>query len=83
MQRAECKGQEAGMSYCARPIIVYGVLRKFTTRPARTKGQTTCHVAYSELLTPTESEIKELSFDTSSKTVHNAKVKLRPLKVRW
>ena len=39
-------------------------------------------VPFSELLIPSESESKELSFDISFKTVHNAIVKLWPRKVR-
>ena len=47
------------------------------------KRATKCQFGYSELLTPTESAIQELSFDNSFKTVHNAKVKLIwPHKVR-
>ena len=36
-----------------------------------------------EILIPTERATKELSFDISVKIVHNAEVKLWPLKVRW
>ena len=47
------------------------------------KRVTKCPFGHSELLIPTERAIKELEFKISFKTVHNAKMKLRPLKVRW
>ena len=34
-------------------------------------------------MVPTESAVKELELDISLKLVHNATVKLWPLKVRW
>ena len=47
------------------------------------KSVTKCQFGHSELLIPGGNAFKELSFDVRFKTVHNAKVKLWPLKVRW
>ena len=48
------------------------------------KRVTKCRVGHPQLLTPTEMSAKELSFDTSFKTVHNVNVMLiQPRKARW
>ena len=54
---------------------------KYVTRSD--KRVTRCQFGHSELLIPTDSAYKELYIDIGFRTVHNAKVKLWPLKVRW
>ena len=47
------------------------------------KSLTKCQSGHSELLTPRARATKQLEFDIQFQTVHNAKAKLWPLKVRW
>ena len=47
------------------------------------KRVTKCPFGHSEILIPTERAINEVQFHISFNTVHNAKVKLWPLKVMW
>ena len=51
--------------------------------PSLTKRGTKRQFGHAEWLTPTYSATKELQFDIRFQCVHNAKLKLRPLKVRW